>query len=197
MVTGAGGSIGSELVRQIIRNRPRRLVLFERGESQLYEIGVEAETLVDSSYPKTHGDQGRPLHSMARGGDVFLLDMGEPVKIDELARSMIRLMGREVRDETHPYGDITIEYIGPRDGEKLYEELLLGEGVVATEHPRILRSQEPFLPRVELDALLADLQAAMEDGSKVAIQAVLMRAVESYCPARRPGPEPVPPREAA
>ena len=283
MVTGAGGSIGSELVRQVIGNRPRRLVLFERSETNLYEIDLEAETLLQSVFPdaaerpevvsvlgsildgalvrsvmeqngvetiyhaaafkhvplvehnpvaglrnNTFGtatladaavacgverfvlvstdkavrptsvmgaskrlaemilqarsaqgsgrtvftmvrfgnvlnssgsvvqrfrrqiEAGGPLTvthpgmiryfmsipeaaslviqagAMASGGDVFVLDMGDPVKIDDLARSMIRLMGQEVRDEAHPDGDIAIQYIGLRDGEKLFEELLIG-----------------------------------------------------------------------
>ena len=88
--------------------------------------------------------------AMATGGDVFVLDMGEPVKIDDLARSMIRLMGLEVRDAEHADGDIAIEYIGLRHGEKLHEELLLGENVAQTDHPRILKSQEPCLAAAEL-----------------------------------------------
>jgi FlaA1/EpsC-like NDP-sugar epimerase len=123
--------------------------------------------------------------AMAAGGEVFVLDMGEPVRIDDLARSMIRLTGLEVRDEAHPDGDIAIEYTGLRDGEKLYEELLLGASIAPTEHPRIMRSREPFLSRRELDGLLAALRAAMEDGSPAAIRAVLARAVEDYQPFRR------------
>ena len=122
---------------------------------------------------------------MAKGGEVFVLDMGEPVRIDDLARSMIRLTGLEVRDETHPDGDIGIEYTGLRDGEKLYEELLLGANISPTEHPRILRSREPCLLRQDLDAVLAEIDAAMTDGSDAAIRAILARAVEDYHPFRR------------
>jgi FlaA1/EpsC-like NDP-sugar epimerase len=121
---------------------------------------------------------------MASGGDVFVLDMGEPVKIDDLARTMIRLMGREVRDEDNPDGDIAIEYVGPRDGEKLYEELLIGENVIPTEHPRILRSREPFLPKAKLEPLLDELAAALEEDSAPTIKATLARAVENYRPAQ-------------
>jgi FlaA1/EpsC-like NDP-sugar epimerase len=133
---------------------------------------------------------------MASGGDVFVLDMGEPVKIDDLARSMIRLMGLEVRDEAHPDGDIGIEYIGLRDGEKMFEELLLGDNIVPTEHPRIKRSHEPFLQKAELDAMLAELGNVMVEGTTATIQATLARAVENYRPDRRDlGPRE--PREAA
>ena len=123
--------------------------------------------------------------AMAKGGEVFVLDMGEPVRIDDLARSMIRLTGLEVRDEAHPDGDIGIEYTGLRDGEKLYEELLLGANISPTEHPRILRSREPCLPRQDLDAVLAEIDAAMTDGSAAAIRTILARAVEDYHPFRR------------
>ncbi len=134
--------------------------------------------------------------AMASGGDVFVLDMGEPVKIDDLARSMIRLMGLEVRDEAHPDGDIGIEYIGLRDGEKMYEELLLGDSIVPTEHPRIKRSHEPFLQKGELDAMLAELGNVMAEGTTETIQATLSRAVENYRPDRR-GLGTREPREAA
>jgi FlaA1/EpsC-like NDP-sugar epimerase len=116
------------------------------------------------------------------GGEAFVLDMGEQVKIDDLARSMIRLMGLEVRDAAHPDGDIAIEYVGVRDGEKLFEELLIGENVGPTDHPRIMRGHEPFLRLGELDAFLDELGAAMARDSTPQIQAMLARAVESYKP---------------
>src|SRR5215467_1037917 len=120
--------------------------------------------------------------AMATGGDVFVLNMDEPVKIDDLARSMIRLMGREVRDEQHPDGDIAIEYIGLRHGEKLHEELLLGENITPTEHAHILRSHEPCMPAGELAKVLDALRSAMDADDLSAIHATLMRAVEGYRP---------------
>jgi FlaA1/EpsC-like NDP-sugar epimerase len=123
--------------------------------------------------------------AMATGGDVFVLDMGEPVKIDDLARSMIRLMGLEVRDPEHVDGDVAIEYIGLRHGEKLHEELLLGENVTRTEHPRILKSEEPHLPPTELAEELDALRAGMEADDVQAIHAVLTRTVEGYRPELR------------
>ncbi|MGE0765216.1 MAG: polysaccharide biosynthesis protein [Hyphomicrobiaceae bacterium] len=124
--------------------------------------------------------------AMAKGGEVFVLDMGEPVRIDDLARTMIRLAGLEVRDEDHPLGDIAIRYIGLRPGEKLFEELLLDEQrMTETEHPRIHQNKEPFLPAAELERELAKLEAAMqlENGSREAIQDILARTVEGYRPA--------------
>jgi FlaA1/EpsC-like NDP-sugar epimerase len=126
--------------------------------------------------------------AMATGGEVFVLDMGAPVRIDDLARSMIRLMGLEVRDAKHPDGDIAIEYTGLRPGEKLTEELLLGEHITPTEHPRIFKAHEPCLSAAELAKAVEALRAAMEAEDAEGIRAVLMKAVEGYRPEPRPAP---------
>ena len=118
--------------------------------------------------------------AMARGGDLFVLDMGEPVRIDDLARLMIRLIGLDVKSAENPDGDIAITYTGLRPGEKLYEELLIGANTTATEHPRILRSDEPFLPRADLERELNLLKAAMIARDIETMQSVLMRTVEGY-----------------
>lgn len=96
--------------------------------------------------------------AMARGGDVFLLDMGEPVRIAELAKRMIHLMGHRERTSAQPTGEIEIVYSGLRPGEKLYEELLVGESAMATEHPRIMRALENCPDGVELDTVLEQLE---------------------------------------
>lgn len=118
--------------------------------------------------------------AMAKGGEVFVLDMGEPVRIDDLARLMVRLMGLEVKCEENPDGEITITYTGLRPGEKLFEELLVGANTSKTEHARIGQSDEPFLSRAELDRELELLEAAMRRRNMASIQAVLMRTVEGY-----------------
>lgn len=118
--------------------------------------------------------------AMAEGGDVFVLDMGEPVRIDDLARLMVRLSGFDVRSAENPDGDIAITYTGLRSGEKLYEELLIGANTKATEHPRIWRSDEPFLPAEELEKELVRLKAALDVRDYAAMQAVLLRTVEGY-----------------
>jgi FlaA1/EpsC-like NDP-sugar epimerase len=100
--------------------------------------------------------------AMAHGGDVFVLDMGKPVKIDDLARRMINLMGCTVRDDDNPDGDIAIKYTGLRPAEKLYEELLIGSNVSGTEHPRILRADEDYLRLDVLSRYLQELEAASE-----------------------------------
>jgi len=120
--------------------------------------------------------------AMATGGELFVLDMGEPVKIDDLARLMVRLSGLDVRSDDNPDGDIAITYMGLRPGEKLFEELLIGENTTGTEHPRILRLDEPFLEMGELKRELDVLKAAMTARDSETIQAVLMRTVEGYRP---------------
>jgi FlaA1/EpsC-like NDP-sugar epimerase len=100
--------------------------------------------------------------SMAEGGDVFVLDMGKPVRIGDLARRMIHLMGMTVRDDQHPEGDIEISYTGLRPAEKLFEELLIGNNVTGTQHPMILRAIEHSLPWEQVQGLLEDLLAAMD-----------------------------------
>ncbi len=120
--------------------------------------------------------------AMAEGGDVFVLDMGEPVRIDDLARLMVRLSGFDVRSADNPEGDIAISYTGLRSGEKLYEELLIGANTKATEHPRIWRSDEPFLSSEELEKELEILKNAMNARDHVAMHGVLSRTVEGYSP---------------
>jgi len=84
--------------------------------------------------------------TMARGGEVFVLDMGEPVKIADMARNMIRLTWRSVRDTEHPTGEIQIQFTGLRPGEKLYEELIIGGDIDRTTHPAIMTAREGFVP---------------------------------------------------
>lgn len=120
--------------------------------------------------------------AMASGGDVFVLDMNEPIKIIDLARKMVHLMGYDVRDENSYKGDIPIEYTGLRPGEKLYEELLIGESVTGTEHPKIMRAEEDALSWKELEVLLDELQQACRRMDLQAIREVLMKAVDGFHP---------------
>ncbi len=118
--------------------------------------------------------------SMAGGGEVFVLDMGSPVKIADLARTMVHLSGLEVQDEDHPDGDIAIEYVGLRQGEKLYEELLIGENTTGTKHPRIMKNSEPFLKWQTLRTELTELERAIESYDTDKVHDVLKRTVEGY-----------------
>lgn len=120
--------------------------------------------------------------AMATGGEVFVLDMGTPVKIDDLARTMIRLSGLEVRDDNNLEGDIAIEYIGLRCGEKLYEELLIGENTAGTSHPRIFKNSEPILPYADLLAALEHLDDAIQRQDEADLQDMLRGTVEGYMP---------------
>lgn len=124
--------------------------------------------------------------AMARGGEVFVLDMGERVKIDDLARTMIRLMGRTVQDDANPDGEIAIRYIGLRPGEKQYEELHIAESGRATEHPSIRRNDEPFMKKADLERALVTLEQALERESIQAIQDLLALTVEGYRPVPQP-----------
>ena len=118
--------------------------------------------------------------SMGTGGDVFVLDMGQPVEIDELARRMIRLTGLSVRDASNPDGDIEIEYSGLRPGEKLFEELLIGSNVTGTEHPMIMRAIEPCPSWEEARAILSELAIAVNRIDCPQVMAVLEKAVREY-----------------
>lgn len=120
--------------------------------------------------------------AMGQGGDVFVLDMGKPVKILDLAEKMIHLSGLSVRDDQHPHGDIAIEFSGLRPGEKLYEELLIGDNVAETEHPMIMRASEDFLPWDELKVALNRLLAALEQEDFTRVRQLLRELVEGYQP---------------
>ncbi len=120
--------------------------------------------------------------AMGQGGDVFVLDMGEPVKIVELAEKMINLTGLTVRSESNPSGEIAIEFSGLRPGEKLYEELLIGDNVSPTEHAMIMRADEEFLPWQELTATLHELLAAVDKNDCVLIRQILRQTVDGYIP---------------
>jgi FlaA1/EpsC-like NDP-sugar epimerase len=120
--------------------------------------------------------------AMARGGDVFVLDMGEPTRIQDLARRMIQLMGMTVCDEANPDGDIEIQYIGLRPAEKLYEELVVGDDISGTEHPRIMRAVEDYLRFPVLIDQLHDLAAAIEEQDCDRARQLLIDIVLTYEP---------------
>ncbi|WP_017993010.1 polysaccharide biosynthesis protein [Rhizobium leguminosarum] len=118
--------------------------------------------------------------AMADGGDVFLLDMGEPVRIADLARKMVELSGLAVRDENNPEGDIELSVTGLRPGEKLYEELLIGDNPETTEHPRIMKAREDFLFWSELLKKLNALNAVLDRNDMIAARAILAKLVSGY-----------------
>lgn len=120
--------------------------------------------------------------SMGQGGDVFVLDMGEPVKIVELAEKMIHLSGLSIRSEKNVHGDISIEFTGLRPGEKLYEELLIGDNVVATQHPMIMSANEDHLPWDVLKSNLTELLTSIEQDDYDLVRQLLRDTVSGYAP---------------
>ena len=124
--------------------------------------------------------------AMADGGDVFVLDMGEPVKIIDLAKRMVELSGLTIRDAARPNGDIELVVTGLRPGEKLYEELLIGDNPQKTEHPLIMKAREDVIPMPELMDWLGKLENAMVRRDLVEIREILQKLVSGYMPTGEP-----------
>ena len=120
--------------------------------------------------------------AMGEGGEVFVLDMGEPLKILDLAKRLINLSGKEINDENNPAGDIQIEFMGLRPGEKLFEELLIGDNVSPTEHVRILKAHEDFLTKEVIHNYLKKLKIAEENGDVIELKEILKAVVVGFTP---------------
>ena len=168
-VLGSSGSVVPLFRRQIAEGGP---VTVTHPEVTRYFMTVEeaAQLVIQAG-------------SMASGGEVFVLDMHDPIRIVDLARKMIHLMGYDVRDENAHRGDIAIEYSGLRPGEKLFEELLIGESVTGTEHPKIMRAEEGFLPWERLQLMLDELRQSCQQLDLVRIRELLIEAVDGFEPA--------------
>lgn len=123
--------------------------------------------------------------AMGQGGDVFVLEMGEPIKIVDLAKRMISLSGLMFKDEQNPDGDIEIAFSGLRPGEKLYEELLIGDVVAGTEHPRICRASEEMLPWIELKQVLGEILSTLNEHHYKITRELLLRYVNGYKPSSK------------
>ncbi|BDI59739.1 polysaccharide biosynthesis protein [Qipengyuania nanhaisediminis] len=162
-VLGSSGSVVPIFRRQIEAGGP--VTVTDKRITRYFMTIFEAAQLVIQA------------GSMARGGEVFLLDMGEPVKIWDLARSMIRLAGLSVRDAANPAGDIAIIETGLRPGEKLYEELLIGERAEETEHPRIMQGHEEYPPTAAIERALTRLDSAIARGDACGCRAALAALV--------------------
>ncbi|MDP5134950.1 nucleoside-diphosphate sugar epimerase/dehydratase [Rheinheimera baltica] len=165
-VLGSSGSVVPLFREQILKGGP--VTVTHRNIIRFFMTIPEAAQLVIQA------------GAMAKGGDVFVLDMGEAVKIDDLAKRIIHLMGLEVKDELHPYGDIEIHYTGLRPGEKLYEELLIGESVQQTEHPRIMTANEVSLEWPAMSQLLSNLDKDCNDFNVSGIINTLLTAPVSF-----------------
>lgn len=165
-VLGSSGSVVPLFQRQIAAGGP--VTLTHPDITRYFMTIPEAAQLVIQA------------GAMGQGGDVFVLDMGEPVRILDLARRMIHLSGLEVKDDSHPHGDIEIRCTGLRPGEKLYEELLIGDDAVPTDHPRILRAQEYHLSAQLLTAHMAVLREACDRLDAAAAFACLQQVVHEF-----------------
>ena len=162
-VLGSSGSVVPIFERQIIAGGP---VTVTHPEVTRYFMTIpEAVQLILQA------------GSMGSGGEVFVLDMGAPVRIVDLARNMIRLSGRTVRDAEHPDGEIEIVFSGLRPGEKMFEELVIGAELEATAHPAILKANERFVPWVLLEPMLQRLEAAVSQHDRAGVRRLLWQAV--------------------
>lgn len=165
-VLGSSGSVVPKFRQQIREGGP---VTLTHPEITRYFMTVpEAAQLVVQA------------GAMSSGGDVFVLDMGEPVRIIDLARKLIELSGFTVRDSDNPEGEIPIQITGLRPGEKLYEELLIGDNPIKTPHPRIMKAQEPFLPWESLHKKLVELDVVVEKNDVSGIKALVSELVPGY-----------------
>lgn len=167
-VLGSSGSVVPVFRNQILAGGP--VTITDERITRFFMTIPEAAQLVIQA------------GAMASGGDVFVLDMGEPVKIVDLARNMIELSGLTVRDANNPYGDIELQFIGLRPGEKLYEELLIEDAPLVTEHPRIRKAVEAYLPKDQLEEKIDSLRKAIVELDPETVRRILCESVVEYAP---------------
>lgn len=167
-VLGSSGSVVPAFRQQIMAGGP--VTITDERITRFFMTIPEAAQLVIQA------------GAMASGGEVFVLDMGEPVKIIDLARNMIELSGLTVRDSYNPFGDIELQFIGLRPGEKLYEELLIEDAPLITAHPRIRKAVEGFLPARLLNEQLDEMRQAIARGAPGTVRQILRDTVGGYAP---------------
>ncbi len=167
-VLGSSGSVIPLFEKQIAQGGP--ITLTHKDITRFFMTIPEAAQLVIQA------------GAMGEGGDVFLLDMGEPVKIIDLARQMVHLSGLKLKDTHTPYGDIEIKVTGLRPGEKLYEELLIGENAKGTTHPKIMTTKEKMLDWDELEKLLSALEKASKEFDPQKVRELLLSAPTDFNP---------------
>ncbi|MCX2766951.1 polysaccharide biosynthesis protein [Pseudoalteromonas sp. B530] len=167
-VLGSSGSVVPLFRKQIKEGGP--ITLTHKDITRFFMTIPEAAQLVIQA------------GAMGKGGDVFVLDMGESVKIKDLATKMVHLSGLEVKSESNPHGDIEIECTGLRPGEKLYEELLIGDNVEETSHPRIMTANEVKLPMAELESFMSAMDTACHNFDHELIRKLLLEAPTGFNP---------------
>lgn len=167
-VLGSSGSV-TPLFRKQIRDGGPITLTDERITRYFMTIPEAAQLVIQAG-------------AMASGGDVYVLDMGEPIKIIDLAKRMVELSGLTVRDDTNPNGDIEIQVTGLRPGEKLYEELLIGDNPEPTQHARIMKAHEEFLSWPALQQHLAELMTAVDANNVPQMRELIQKLVPGYQP---------------
>jgi len=167
-VLGSSGSVVPKFRQQIREGGP--ITLTHPDVTRFFMTIPEAAQLVIQA------------GAMAQGGDVFVLDMGQSVRIIDLARRMIQLSGLTVKDEENLDGDIAIEIVGPRPGEKLFEEVLISDNPEKTIHPRILKAFEDFIPWLQLEPNLNALKIALSVNDADLIRSMMQELVDGYAP---------------
>ena len=167
-VLGSSGSVVPLFRKQIKKGGP--ITLTHEDITRYFMTIPEAAQLVIQA------------GAMGEGGDVFVLDMGEPVKIYDLARKMVHLTGLEIKNKQNPQGDIEIKITGLRPGEKLYEELLIGEDEKPTRHPRIKAANEVYLDWPEMQALLSELSESAINYDLEKVRTLMLNAPTGFAP---------------
>jgi FlaA1/EpsC-like NDP-sugar epimerase len=167
-VLGSSGSVVPKFRQQIFEGGP--ITLTHPEVTRYFMTIPEAAQLVIQA------------GALANGGEVFVLDMGQSVKIMDLARRMIELSGLTVKDVHNPKGDIEIEIIGLRPGEKLYEELLIGDNPQSTGHTAIMTASEDFIPWDQFEGKLRELEAALNINDAAVIRLLMTELVAGYSP---------------
>ena len=177
-VLGSSGSVVPYFRNQITQGGP--ITLTHKDVIRYFMTIPEAAQLVMQT--GAMAGQGMSDSIDGKGAEVYVLDMGEPVKIYDLAHRMVELSGLRVKDDDFPSGDITIEVIGLRPGEKLYEELLIGNNPVKTQHPRIMKASEKYIPWDELTPWLRTLKAAANNSDVLMIRTLFKNLIPEYIP---------------
>jgi len=179
-VLGSSGSVVPYFRQQIAQGGP--ITLTHKDIIRYFMTIPEAAQLVMQTGAMAGGPSKGIGGRVSGEAEVYVLDMGDPVKIIDLARRMVELSGFKVKDENSPEGDIAIEVVGLRPGEKLYEELLIGNNPQATQHPRIMKANEIFLPWSELQPMITTLRIAAVNGDVMMIRSMLQLLVPEYEP---------------
>jgi len=181
-VLDSSGSVVPYFRQQISHGGP--ITLTHKDIIRYFMTIPEAAQLVmqTGAMASSEPSEGIGGHRDGTEAEVYVLDMGAPVKIYDLACRMVELSGFRVKDENSPGGDIAIEVVGLRPGEKLYEELLIGKNPQATQHPRIMKASETFLPWGELQPMITTLRIASENGDVMMVRAMLKLLVPEYQP---------------